>query len=67
MPASETKNGREELFAELGRLDNDAARDKFVARHKAVLVSKEAVLQLAELVVEKIRVDTRTGKYMERA
>src|SRR5271156_468969 len=59
MPATETRNIREELFAELGRLDNDAARVKFVARHKALLVSKESVVQLAELVVEKIRVDTR--------
>src|SRR5271163_3926675 len=59
MPATETRNIREELFAELGRLQNDAARVKFVARHKALLVSKESVVQLAELVVEKIRVDTR--------
>src|SRR5271155_3523261 len=59
MPATETRNIREELFAELGRLQNDAARVKFVARHKALLVRKESVVQLAELVVEKIRVDTR--------
>jgi CHAT domain-containing protein len=58
MPATETTSVHEELFAELGRLETDAARRKFVARHKA-LVSKEVVKQLAELVVEKIRVDTR--------
>lgn len=58
MPAAETRSSREGLFAELGRLESDAARRKFIARHKA-LVSKEVVKQLAELVVEKIRVDVR--------
>ena len=48
----------EQLFSELGKLETDAARRKFLASHK-ILVRGEAVQQLADLVVEKIRVDTR--------
>jgi CHAT domain-containing protein len=48
----------EKLFSELGGLQTDAARRKFVSRRKA-LVRSEVVKQLAELVVEKIRVNTR--------
>jgi CHAT domain-containing protein/Tfp pilus assembly protein PilF len=58
MSAVETKSALGELFGELGRLESDADRRKFVARHKE-LGSKEAVKQLAELVVEKIRVDVK--------
>jgi hypothetical protein len=48
----------EKLFSQLGGLQTDAARRKLVARHKA-LVRSEVVKQLAELVVKKIRVNTR--------
>ncbi|MGA2809944.1 MAG: CHAT domain-containing tetratricopeptide repeat protein [Candidatus Acidiferrum sp.] len=58
MPGAEKTGSREELFAELSLLASGAARQKFIASHKQ-LVSKEVVKQLAELVVEKIRVDTR--------
>jgi CHAT domain-containing protein len=52
------KRSRAELFDELGRLKTDAARRKFLARHMA-LAGTQVVKQLAELVVEKIRVDVR--------
>lgn len=58
MRAASTKISCEELFSELAGLGTDVARRKFLLRHK-VLVCSEAVKQLAALVVEKIRVDTR--------
>ena len=58
MPVASSKISNEELFSELAGLRSDAARRNFFLRHKA-LVRSEVVKQLAELVVEKIRVDTR--------
>jgi CHAT domain-containing protein len=58
MPVTEKKKSRAELFAALGQLKSDAERRKFVIRHKA-LASTEVVKQLAEVVVEKIRVDVK--------
>jgi CHAT domain-containing protein/Tfp pilus assembly protein PilF len=58
MPAAIKETAREELISELAGLGSDAARKKFLSRHKA-LVRSEVVKRLAELVVEKIRVDTR--------
>jgi len=60
MLPTDAKSAREGLLAEFARLETDAARRKFVACHRA-LVNKEVVKQLAELVVEKIRVDTRAA------
>jgi CHAT domain-containing protein len=45
-------------LTELARLETDEARAEFLSRHHA-LASGVVVKQLAELVVEKIRVDTR--------
>src|SRR3981189_3628367 len=58
MPATLRKNSRDALIAELGQLSLDADRRRFLARHKT-LVRKEVVEQLAQLVVEKVRVSTR--------
>jgi CHAT domain-containing protein len=58
MPTKTKQLSQEELFAELGRLKSDTARRTFLSRHKA-LVSAKVVKHLAELVVEKIRVDTK--------
>jgi CHAT domain-containing protein len=58
MPTATQEISREELFSELAELGTDAARRKFLLRHKE-LVCSEGVKQLADLVVEKIRVDTR--------
>lgn len=48
---------REELFTELSRLQSDAARGKFLTRHK-VLLAPGVLEQLAQVVVEKIRKNT---------
>lgn len=58
MPAAAKKNSREELLLQLGRIENEPDRRKYLSRHKALLRS-EVVTQLAELVHEKIRVDTK--------
>lgn len=58
MPAAGKKLSLEKLFSELGQMESDPARRKWLTRHKSLL-RNEVVQQLAELVVEKIRVDTR--------
>ena len=58
MPAAGKKNSRGELLSELARLQSDSDRRKFLSRH-TTLVRAEIVKKLSELVVEKIRVDTR--------
>src|SRR5712691_4635666 len=58
MPAAGKKNSRGELLSELARLQSDSDRRKFLSRH-TTLVRAEVVKKLSELVVEKIRVDTR--------
>ena len=58
MPAASKKISREELFLQLAELAGARALRQFLLRHKA-LVRSEVVKQLADLVVEKIRVDTR--------
>src|SRR5580704_698909 len=66
MPASITKIPREELLLEFARVDNDADRRKLLAHHKALLRS-EVVKQLADLVLEKIRVDTKEALHLAEA
>src|SRR5271169_372284 len=58
MPAAKNKVSAEELFPKLAELGSDEARRKFLLRHK-LLVKSAVVQQLADLVVEKIRVDTK--------
>src|SRR5580693_1469232 len=58
-PLAKTESS-EELFPALAKLETDAARRKFISGHKT-LVSGEVVQRLADLVVEKIRVDTRAA------
>ena len=53
-------------LADLTRLEDDASRQKFLARHRA-LVRHEVVEQLARAVVEKVRVDTRAALRMAEA
>jgi CHAT domain-containing protein/Tfp pilus assembly protein PilF len=52
------KSSDSELVAALGALQDEAARRKFLTRHKSLLRS-QVVKQLAPLVVEKIRVDAK--------
>jgi CHAT domain-containing protein/tetratricopeptide (TPR) repeat protein len=66
MPATLRKNSRHALIVELGQLSLDADRRRFLARHKT-LVRKEVVEQLAQLVVEKVRVSTREALHLAEA
>src|SRR5580658_683433 len=66
MPGAITKIPREELLLEFARVDNDADRRKLLAHHKALLRS-EVVKQLADLVLEKIRVDTKEALHLAEA
>jgi CHAT domain-containing protein len=66
MPTAITKIPREELLLQLAGVDNDADRREFLAHHKALLRS-EVVKQLADLVVEKIRVDTKEALHLAEA
>ncbi len=47
-----------ELFAQLAHFEREPARRKFLTRHKS-LARPEVVKQLSDLVLEKIRVNTR--------
>src|SRR5260370_6909936 len=58
MPTADKKISKEELFLQLAGLESNAALRKFLLRHKSLLRS-EVVKQLAELVVEKVRGDTK--------
>ena len=58
MPATAGKLSRDELLSQLGKLDSEAHRRKFLSLHKGLLRS-EVVRHLADLVLEKIRVDTK--------
>jgi CHAT domain-containing protein len=66
MPSAVKKNSREELLSQLASLESDAARRKFLSRHR-VLVHSEVVDRLAKLVVERIRVDTREAVHLAEA
>ncbi|MGB2639405.1 MAG: tetratricopeptide repeat protein, partial [Candidatus Acidiferrum sp.] len=66
MPTAVKKISREELFQQLARVENDAALRKFLSRHKAVIRS-EVLKQLADLVLEKIRIDTKEALRLAEA
>src|SRR5438270_12750175 len=55
-----------ELTAELAQLPAEAARREFLARHRG-LVHKTSVEQLAELVVERVRVSTQEALHLAEA
>ena len=58
MPATLKKIPPEELFSRLGQIESESARRKFLARYTS-LAQPEIVKQISDLVLEKIRVDTR--------
>src|SRR3977135_2264616 len=58
MPATLRKNSNDTLMAELGQLSSEPARRKFLAQHKK-LFRQEIVEQLAQMVVQKVRVSTQ--------
>ena len=66
MPATIKKNSKEGLIDELALLSDEVARRKFIARHKA-LVRKEFVEQLAQLVVQRVRVSTQEALHLAEA
>src|SRR5215471_11519656 len=53
MPATAQGKRKGELYSELGQLETEQHRLKYLSRHKA-LVRTEAVKELANLVLEKI-------------
>jgi CHAT domain-containing protein len=61
-----SKTKVEALLWQLGRLEDDAARKKFLARHRS-LVHDETVELLARAVVERVRVDTRESLHLAEA
>jgi CHAT domain-containing protein len=65
MPAVK-KAPPEELLSELARLETEPARRRFLARHRN-LVRDEVVEQLAKLVVERVRVNTREAVHLAEA
>jgi CHAT domain-containing protein/Tfp pilus assembly protein PilF len=66
MPTAVKKITREELLSQLTRIEKDTDRRKFLTRHKA-LIRSEVVKHLADLVVEKIRVDTKEALHLAEA
>jgi tetratricopeptide (TPR) repeat protein len=66
MPAAVKKSSREELFTQLGKLETEPERRKFISRHKE-LVLPETVKELADLVVERVRVDTKEALHLGEA
>jgi CHAT domain-containing protein/tetratricopeptide (TPR) repeat protein len=66
MPTLIKKITREELLSQLARIEKEPERRKFLTRHKA-LVRSEVVKQLADLVLEKIRVDTKEALHLAEA
>src|SRR5271170_943297 len=66
MPTAIKKIRQQELFSQLARIEKDADRHKFLTRHKT-LMRGEVVKQLADLVLEKIRVDTKEALHLAEA
>src|SRR3984893_12677492 len=66
MPTAIKKISREELLLQLARLEDQPDRRKFLSRHKA-LIRSEVVKQLAGLVLEKIRIDTKEALHLAGA
>jgi CHAT domain-containing protein/Tfp pilus assembly protein PilF len=56
----------ENLFSQLAQFQSDSARLKFLARHRTLL-RVEVVERLAQLVVERVRVDTRQAVHLAEA
>jgi CHAT domain-containing protein len=66
MPAALRKNSNDALMAELGQLSSEPARRKFLAQHKK-LIRQEIIEQLAQLVVQKVRVSTQEALHLAEA
>ncbi|HEX8881043.1 MAG TPA: CHAT domain-containing protein [Candidatus Acidoferrum sp.] len=66
MPGTRSKASRPESIAQLALLSTEADRRNFFTRNRG-LVRKEFVEQLAELVVERVRVSTREALHLAEA
>ena len=66
MPATGEKSAPEELIERLTKLSTEAGRRKFLGQHRA-LVRQETVEQLAELVVERVRINTPEALHLAEA
>src|SRR5467141_397122 len=66
MPATLRKNSNDTLMAELGQLSSEPARRQFLAQHKK-LFRQEIVEQLAQMVVQKVRVSTQEALHLAEA
>jgi len=66
MPAAGRKQAPEQLLSKLARIENEPERRRFLSRHPR-LIHTEVVTQLAEVVVEKIRVNTREALHLADA
>ncbi len=66
MPATLAKNSSDTVIAELAQLSSQPARRKFLAKHKT-LIRQEFVEQLAQLVVQKVRVSTQEALHLAEA
>jgi CHAT domain-containing protein len=66
MSTAPKKPPAEDLFSQLARLESEPTRRKFLTRHKS-LVQPEVVKQLSELVLERIRVNTREALHLADA
>ncbi len=66
MPAALAKNSTDTLIAELGQLSSQPARRKFLAKHKT-LIRQEFVEQLAQSVVQRVRVSTQEALHLAEA
>src|SRR5437870_8203121 len=63
MPGTRSKTSTRKSIAQLAQLSAEADRRKFFTRHRG-LIRKEFVEQLAELVVERVRVSTQEALHL---
>src|SRR5215472_8125368 len=66
MPATRSKSSAGEWIAQLAQLSTEVDRRKFLARHRGI-IRKEFVEQLAEQVVERVRVSTQEALHLAEA
>src|SRR6516225_4516584 len=66
MPGTRSTASTSDAIAQLAGLSKEADRRKFFTRHRG-LIRKEFVEQLAELVVERVRVSTQEALHLAEA
>src|SRR5260221_12943118 len=66
MPTTQKRVPPEDLFPQLGQIESEPARRKFLSRYKS-LVRPEVITHLSSLVLEKIRVNTREALHLADA